>query len=601
MPSFVQFRGRRIYQPSVLVDVNNNLISPDALGGKSLCVIGDFPQMKPNVTHTFSSSTGLEVSDVFPHFRDIRDVDKIWKSSIAGSGAVSEKMTLVNVNQSVAAKLDANSVDLDAGDNLAKFPDNAYAQLEFESTYYGTYGNRIQLKLDDDQSNAAELDVDSEDAFRLTIKEPGFADVEINVGYPDQLLFKTAATHCLVIYEDSVDNKVKCHLATQADPDTAVGDIIILEDVATNKALMGLLEVIAASNTVAFSPESFNFDTHPKFLDLGVYDGAGILANDAAARVHAHTKALVDAVVADDTLPITVKSKTNGHAPLASFAVAALAGGTQEASVNNSKITELLPSLENKDFTSMCVQSSNAGVHDQVKLHLEAAEIAGRERNAWLPASENQSISQINASYVKRLSSPLVSYFGQGISYEDYQGNVRTEADPFWGALVMMCMQGALPAAEALTRKRPGILNTTENWDRERDVNAAIKAGVVVVGLGSNNQLRVERSITSYRDDNLSYNCEVSARESINTCVRELRSFLEGQLGSRITSATKDNLKSLAERRLKTIEDAGIIFGAKNIEVRVANDTAFIDFDVALIEPLNFIRITANLVRNSDF
>lgn len=601
MPSFVQFRGRRIYQPSVLVDVNNNLISPDALGGKSLCVIGDFPQMKPNVTHTFSSSTGLEVSDVFPHFRDIRDVDKIWKSSIAGNSAVAEKLTFVNVNQSVASKLDANSVDLDAGNNLARFPDAAYAQLEFLSNYYGTYGNRIQLKLDDDQSLAAELDVNSELAFRLTIKEPGFADVEVDVGYPDQLQLKMAATHCLVIYEDTADNKVKCHFATQAASDTPIGDITILEDVASNKALMGLLEVIAAANSLDFTNESFNFDASPKFLDLGVYNGAGILGGDAAARVTAHTKALIDAINNDDTLPISCTSKTTGHAPLASFAVAALAGGTQEASVQESKITEVLPSLENKDFTSMCVQSSTAGTHDQIKLHLTAAEIAGRERNAWLPSSASQSIAQISANYVKRQSSALISYFGQGISYEDYQGNVRSETDPFWGALVMMCMQGALPAAEALTRKRPGILNTVESWDRERDVNAAIKAGVVVVGLGANNQLRVERSITSYRDDNESYNCEVSARESINTCVRELRSFLEGQLGSRITSATKDNLKSLAERRLKTIEDAGIIFGAKNINVRVANDTAFIDFDVAIVEPLNFIRITANLVRNSDF
>ena len=145
------------------------------------------------------------------------------------------------------------------------------------------------------------------------------------------------------------------------------------------------------------------------------------------------------------------------------------------------------------------------------------------------------------------------------------------------------------------------MLNTSELWDRERDVNQAIKSGVVVVGLGINNQLRVERSVTSWREDNLSYNAEVSARESINTCVRELRSFLEGQLGSRVTAATRDKLKSLAERRLKTILDAGIIFGFKKVEVRVADDTAFIDFDVAIVEPLNFIRITANLVRNSDF
>lgn len=601
MPSFVNFRGRRIYQPSVLVDVNNNLISPDSLGGKSLCVIGNFPQMKPNVTHTFSSTSGLEVADVFPHFRDIRDLDKIWKSSIAGSDGVSEKLTIINVNQSVAATLDADSIDLDAGNNLNLFPDAAYAQLKFSSKYYGTYGNRIQLKLDDDTSLPAELDGDSENAYRLTVKEPGFADVEVDVGYPDQLLFKCAATHSLAVFHDVGDDKVKCSFVTVADPDTAVGDVIVLDEVASNKALMGLLEVIAQAESIDFSAESFNFDTHPRNLDCGLYTGNGILLANASVRVHAHTQALIDAVNADDGLPISVESLEVERAPLATFGETPLAGGTQEAALQNAKITELLPSLENKDFTTMCVQSSNGGVHDQIKIHLGEAEVAGRERNAWLPTDAGMTLSQINAQFVKRQNSPLISFFGQGISFEDYQGNIRTEADPFWGAFLMMCLQGALPAAEPLTRKRPGLLNTTESWDRERAVNEAIKLGVVVVGLGVNNQLRVERSITSWREDNLSYNAEVSARESINTCVRELRSFLEGQLGSRVTAETRDKIKSLSERRLKTILDAGIIFGFRNVSVRVTDDTAFVDFDVAIVEPLNFIRITANLVRNSDF
>lgn len=604
MPSFVNFRGRRVYQPSVLVDVNNNLISPDSLGGKSLCVIGDFPQMKPNVTHTFSSTGGLEVSDVFPHFRDIRDVDKIWKSSVSGSDAVSARLTLINVNQSTAADLDADSINPDPLAASALFEDAAIAQLTFSSRYYGTYGNRVQISLDDETTVPAELDAASEDAYRLTIKEPGFADVEVTVGYPDQLLFKCAVTHNLVVYTDASDDKVKAHMATVAAPDTALGEVIVLEDVASNKALMGLLEVICSDQGIDFESTSFNFDTHPKNLDKGIYVGDGIAAGDDAVRVHAHTQALVDAVNNNDSLPISVEAQADapaGYYPLANFALTALAGGTQEAAIQNSKIVEILPSLENKDFTSMCVQSSNAGTHEQIKLHLEQAEIAGRERNAWLPSAGGETLAEVNADYVKRLNSPLISYFSQGITFQDYQGNARAESDPFWGALMMMCMQGALPPAEPLTRKRPNLLNTTEEWDRERDVNAAIKAGVVVVGLGVNNQLRVERSITSWREDNLSYNSEVSARESINTCVRELRSFLEAQLGTRVTSATKDKLKSLSERRLKTILDAGIIFGFRNVAVRVADDTAFVDFDVALVEPLNFIRITANLVRNSEF
>ena len=55
MPSFISFRGRRYYDPSVVIDVNNNLITPSA-GEKSLCVVGNFPVLPKGVTHTFGPS-----------------------------------------------------------------------------------------------------------------------------------------------------------------------------------------------------------------------------------------------------------------------------------------------------------------------------------------------------------------------------------------------------------------------------------------------------------------------------------------------------------------------------------------------------------------
>ena len=183
------------------------------------------------------------------------------------------------------------------------------------------------------------------------------------------------------------------------------------------------------------------------------------------------------------------------------------------------------------------------------------------------------------------------------ITYLDYQGNRRVEAGPEWLAIVMMCLQGALPAAEPLTRKLPNILDTTESWIREDDVNEAIKRGIVCVGLGLSNDLRVERSITTWRSDNESFNTEVSCRESVNTCLRELRKFLDGELGGKILNTTVGRLLNLSENRLRQLREAGIIQDFANVAVRRVADTVFVDFDLAAVEPLNFIRITANLVR----
>ena len=75
----------------------------------------------------------------------------------------------------------------------------------------------------------------------------------------------------------------------------------------------------------------------------------------------------------------------------------------------------------------------------------------------------------------------------------------------------------------------------------------------------------------------------------------DLQKFLLSQIGSKILLSSKNRLEALANQRLSQQRDLGFIKDFRNVKVTVVADTAQIEFDLAVVEPLNFIKITANV------
>ena len=575
MPSFINYKGNRVYQPSVLVDVNNNLISPSALGGKALLVVGDFPILQKGVPHTFSSTGGLELADVYPKDVKLRNIDKIWKNAIKDSSAVAESITYINARPNNQAQLVIQDEATDSVD-----------LLRLKANDWGDVSNDIQINIKG-PAQVAELSADG-NFYRLTVRRPGEDDAIFDRGYPKQIKVTGTDAGVLRIADDA-----------DGDPAISYAGAVGANDLAARKlsSLATLSELVDYLNTSAeITAVQQGFDALPSQLDeMEKTFGAA----DLVVNLSGHSQALVDAINQLSSIPFTAEYIEDLRKPLKinGGLFINLAGGSAPSAPTALNYQEVLQVMVTKDITSMTCMDTSAAVHNLVAAHLDLASRAGRERNAWLPAAADQSLEDIGDTYVSPQNNQLISIVGQGVTYLDYQGNRRVEASPEWMAINLMCLQGALPAAEPLTRKSPNILDTSEAWTREDDVDEAIKRGIVVVGLGLNNDLRVERSITTWRNDNISFNTEVNTRESVNTCLRELRKFLDAEIGSRILNTTVGRLLNLSENRLKQLREAGIIQDFANVKVRREADTVFVDFDLAAVEPLNFIRITANLVR----
>ena len=79
--------------------------------------------------------------------------------------------------------------------------------------------------------------------------------------------------------------------------------------------------------------------------------------------------------------------------------------------------------------------------------------------------------------------------------------------------------------------------------------------------------------------------------------IRDLRLFLDSEIGSKSTVAQKDNVQRLTINRLSFQRDSGLILDFKDVVVRQVGDTISVVYAMAGIEPLNFITITANVGR----
>lgn len=285
--------------------------------------------------------------------------------------------------------------------------------------------------------------------------------------------------------------------------------------------------------------------------------------------------------------------KLSNEAPLA-FANVGLRGGTQAASTPIDDVRAALEAMLYKNINIVVPATDDIEVHKLVKAHCnEASEKAGLERNCWLGTEADRTLDYVHNIYVKELNDRNCAVVCQGIKLTKTGREFRT---PWYTALALASVQASSPIAEPMTRKLVQGLETIQStFDPDADANKAIRLSIVILN-AAQGPVRVERSVTTYRK-NLDHPVftEVSANESINTCLRTLRAKLDIFVGSKATADQAGVIERAAEAHLTELRDLAIIANFKDISVKLSGDVLNVTFDVAAVEPLNFITVQANL------
>ena len=579
MPTFQSFRGRQYFAPAVIVDVKNELVAPPPLG-KSIAIFGDFPQLESQKVHTFSQSGAYTIEELFPKVAKLNNYAKFWKTSGQDVTGQANAISFVNCGTNTQAQ----KIHQD---------ESAANSAIFYSRLWGVFGNSVTYTLLGPTELPAELDEEGPNYYKISMTAPGFdaTSLQYKFGSSAQLQFSCDAA----VSELSIEDGVFTYTPTGASQQT-----LNLIDYADMDSFKDAFDALSHGTSLT-QLSILAYDVKP--IELDEIDTS--ISLDGSLSLYAHSKALEHGLEGLGAAPIYVEFNAGTYAKryrLLDTASGALilTGGTQSSATSANYLSVFSDAdMIAKDFTSIACESTSATVHGYVKNYLNESEISQKERNAWLAAPADSSIDTIYSSYVLPLNDKRISVVGQSITYLNYLGQ-ETSGGPEVLAVLLCALQGALPIAQPLTSQVPSLIDTEEVWSREGAgvADSLVRKGITALKLNLNNEIAVIRSVTSYLKDNLLQNCEVSSRESIDASVRDMRVYLSSELGTTISSSSKDKLKNLAEKRLKLHVDRGIIKAYNNVKVRVQGDVAYVDYDVALTNPLNFIRITANVVAN---
>lgn len=541
MPSFLNASGfPRTARPNIYAKVDASALSGGALESGNIAIVGDFPTFPSAEPVSFSSRRSMIAHDT--QSSDLSMIAQLCfnPSSDPTVNAGASSVTIVNARESCAQA----SVNVGA--------------LTLKSRLYSLRGNTTRSTL----SIVG-------DVHTLVIDRGGLSETFTVEGTAAATIANSTGVQIVIALDEGV--------MTVTDDQANTLLTVTTEEAADLRAALLLVGQLNGITTTLIEPRSIPLDELEAFT-LTLADGASgnITATNQALFAEISNSSLVEATI--DT------SNTAG----------ALAGGTLYFSGGAQGLTidtaAALASIENSNIQIVVLHDFTEGRQVGLLAHLAAAARAGYERQGYVAIESTSNLSAIRARAAK-LNSAEIALTCQSITLFDAKGR-RVEKDSRFTALMLAGMQAGSDIGEPLTRKRPSIISTAQGFDTHADAEQALRSGAVFISQGPTGP-RVERSITTHLEDNNPILSEISAYESVLSSVRDMRVSLADQIGRPTQAGQVAVIESRASARLAQQVRDGLIKAFANLTLEDLGDQVAISYDVAPLEPLNFITVTA--------
>ena len=643
MPSFISFSDENNrYRPNVytrvLVDEG-----PATASTGAVAIVGDFPELKPNTPKTFNDK--LSQNDYFLNSNEtLNKIANLVYRPTATQDASIQSLTLVNANQSTQANKDFGSI-LVSSKLYGVFGNRLQVKINDNNDLYdlvvrigsedveqvvglgeGTIADILYTPAQTDTFNAMNVAITSSD-FTVTgsisateaqvIAGDGanfltgnpVASGQVTVTSNEQQADtsteivitglnlegqSTTETVTLAIGETTGTTTASFSRIDNLEGDAdADGDFTITFPVYT-KALSDISDFGAElDNIVSLNSEVLGTFTVTKparkttGLNLDELNSSNCFSSTVNFSKDAQT--IVDWFNTSSYVEATLETRGTF---VSSDNFVRLINGSKATSISTSNYQSAFDSIKGKPINIVVPFTTEIGIHKMARQHaLDSAE-RGYERNVWVGASANLTVENTYTQYSRELNSRNVAVVNQSIKLTD--GKTYS---PEYLALVLAGMQGATAVGTPLTRKRPTplIVETVQNFDVEEKANLAIRRGIVLLSDPRGTGLNVERSVTTWLEDDNKVFSEVSANESLNICVRTVRNDLQPQIGTKITGGKQADIQRIVNNTLRDLVKVGFILSFQDIDVSISNDTANVSFAISVIQPLNFIVATINV------
>lgn len=653
MPSSLNLNGLRVFRPAVYATVDASALGGQEPSTGNVCIVGAFPSFKQSEALTFTSASNLVAYD--PTDPELAQLARLAFSPSLDDRIPAGVNSLSFLNVQSTTQASAILLDTDGGDALS-VKSSVYGERGNRCTIDVENMNTDQVKIVIKRDSIEETveGIESGDLASLYYAGSLLSLVSLSASRSALSISwtqETAAMNAGALSVDVADMSSSSTLnigLNETDHASAVSVVITgldengaaatetltfdagvgtAQDSANTYSSITSIEASTADNaytgtldiagSIAFTPSEF---VNLRELIEAINSLSGFTATYDAGRSYPADE--IDALTSSDIIAIGNKATLRADlyaviqalAPSQLVDVERASGGTKrlaqsdgDASVNVrlsggassavvlSDWTDALQTIESSDIQIVVAWTNAINEMKEIKRHLPLAARAGRERNAWMSVAANTSLATLKSDYTQELNDRNIAIVGQSIDVINPRGIKETLA-PKYLSLMLAAMQAGSAVGTPLTRKRPDVVDVSGAWDPNRDAADAIRAGVVSLSFSSLGY-RVERSVTTYLEDDNPIFSEVSANESVNASIRGLRSQLDALIGTANRSLTANRVTSLAQAQLNRQVQDGTIKAFRDVVVQDQGDTLVVGYTVAAIEPLNFIKLDVTVAR----
>lgn len=337
------------------------------------------------------------------------------------------------------------------------------------------------------------------------------------------------------------------------------------------------------------------------FLLTDMDFAAAVALSTVAVDFYANLYAFITAINNGSNIMTAERATGATAVPANTVAPVFLQGGV-EGSPTITEWQQAFNLLKKRRVNIIVPLTEDTAVHALLAQHLRYRAGKGRsEANGYVGVGtsdgEGQTKSAIKTQ-IRALGTRHISAVSQEVQRFDPDTGEATWYAPWMFGVISAGMQAGSPIGEPLTHKRPNVLDirSDDSWTVEDDAEEMVDAGLMFAEKVDNIGVRIVRSITTHlADDNVAFT-EMSANESANTAVFELRTAMEQRTGRRGLSGTVASMKGLANDTLSRLVDDGIIVAYRSLSVEQIGDVFPISVEIAPVLPINFIPITVHLV-----
>lgn len=372
--------------------------------------------------------------------------------------------------------------------------------------------------------------------------------------------------------------------------------------------------------TLSVGPLTIDFDTYTNIGDLAAYinDQAGYSAVVEPGQEDASTKELDGVTTQSLTGGYTCQStmyaiinKLNNESGLVEasavnaavditiptdFTTIYMTGGG-EGSYTSTEWTAALVVLEAENVQFIATPDSDSSVHAPIKTHCEAmSAVTGRKERQFLVGGAWSDTLATALTNSGTLNSKWGLYTFNGFTQYDVNGTIQNYDASYYACLLL----GQKVAAAINAPLTFNTLNVIDLEDKltNAEKEQAIRGGVCVANFNSQGIPICVRQVNSYQTDDLKWN-EFSMVTEMGFIGRDLRTYLEslfvGKAGNNLTGGV---LRGTVESKLIQYTELGLLTADAdgvswwNVQITIAGDVVYVDFDAYLTAPVNFIFTT---------